>query len=171
LGSWGALIMGFFGAFFVSLTLALQCGWTGIAVGLPFLVFAALALVAIATIRRPGTGLLPTERQSRITMWSSIAEGVGLFVAANLVTNLGHRELLLPAMALVVGLHFLPMGFGFPYRPYSVLGLALLAAAALGFTLTAPLGGAVAGFAAGAALLGAAAMAVRRDMRAKAAGA
>lgn len=161
--------MGFFGALFVSMTLALQCGWTGIAIGLPFLVFAGLAFAATATIRRPGAGLRPTERQSRITMWASIAEGVGLFVAANLVTNLGHRELLLPAMALVVGLHFLPMGFGFPYRPYWVLGLALLAAAALGFALAAPLGGAVAGFAAGTALWGASALAVRRDMRAKAA--
>jgi hypothetical protein len=35
-------------------------------------------------------------------MWSTIGEGVGLFVVANLATNLGHAELLLPAIALVV---------------------------------------------------------------------
>ena len=47
-------------------------------------------------------------------MWSSIGEGVGLFVAAQTVISLGHREMLLPAMALVVGLHFLPMAYAIP---------------------------------------------------------
>jgi hypothetical protein len=36
-------------------------------------------------------------------------EGIGIFVAVNVVTNLHHRELIVPAIALVVGLHFLPL--------------------------------------------------------------
>ena len=51
-------------------------------------------------------------------MWSSIGEGVGLFAAAQLTISLGHRELLLPAMALVVGLHFLPIALAVPFRPF-----------------------------------------------------
>jgi hypothetical protein len=42
--------MGFFGAVFVSLTLKLQLGWTGIALGLPFLIFGLILLAAVAVI-------------------------------------------------------------------------------------------------------------------------
>lgn len=37
------------------------------------------------------------------------AEGIGIFVAVNVVINLHHRELIVPAIALVVGLHFIPL--------------------------------------------------------------
>jgi hypothetical protein len=168
MGSWGAIIMGFFGALFASMTLGLQFGWTGAALGLPFFVFAVIALFAVATIRRPGEGIRPSPQQGRVIMWSSIGEGVGLFAVANLVINLGHHEWLLPAMALVVGLHFLPMAFAIPFRPFYVLGVALLVAAALGFTLPTPLNGELAGFSAAVALWIAASLAVRRDRVAKA---
>ncbi len=71
-------------------------------------------------------------------------------------------------MALVVGLHFLPMAWAIPFRPFAVLGGALLLAAAFGFGLAQPLGGAVAGFAAALALTAAALLALHRDRRAKA---
>jgi len=37
------------------------------------------------------------------------AEGFLIFIAVNAVINLGHPELVIPAIALVVGLHFYPM--------------------------------------------------------------
>ncbi|MEO8886586.1 MAG: hypothetical protein ABI367_11025 [Mucilaginibacter sp.] len=37
-------------------------------------------------------------------------EGILIFVAVNICVNLGHPELTVPAIALVVGLHFYPMG-------------------------------------------------------------
>jgi hypothetical protein len=168
MGTWGAIIMSFFASVFAALTLALHYGWTGLALASPFLAFAAVALAAAVVIRRPGEGISPSPKAERVIMWSTIGEGVGLFVAANLVTNLGHRELLLPAMALVVGLHFLPIAFAAQFRPFYALGLALLGASALGFVLGPPAGGRVAGFAAAAALLAAAIIAVLRDARAKA---
>ena len=36
-------------------------------------------------------------------------EGIGIFLAVNVVINLHHRELIIPAIALVVGLHFIPL--------------------------------------------------------------
>ncbi|MGZ3755591.1 MAG: hypothetical protein ACXVAY_08135 [Mucilaginibacter sp.] len=39
-----------------------------------------------------------------------IGEGLGIFIAVNVVVNIGHPELVVPAIALVVGLHFFPMG-------------------------------------------------------------
>lgn len=37
------------------------------------------------------------------------AEGLGIFIAINVVTNIGHPELDIPVIALVVGLHFFPL--------------------------------------------------------------
>jgi hypothetical protein len=166
MGAWGAIIMSFFGSLFAALTLSFQFGWTGMILGLPFGLFVVIALAATIAIRRPGEGISPSERAQKVIMWSSIGEGVGLFLCS-FVINLGHRELLLPAMATIVGLHFLPMAHAIPFRPFYVLGFALLAAAALGFGIAAPTGGEISGFAAATALWVAAIFAVRRDMRAK----
>jgi hypothetical protein len=135
--------------------------------GLPFAMFVAIALAAIIVIRRPGEGIVPSKQAEKVIMWSSIAEGAGLFLAANIVINLGHRELLLPAMALVVGLHFLPIASATKLRPFYILGIFLLAAAALGALIGQPIGGTVSGIAAATALWVAALMAVRRDLQAK----
>jgi hypothetical protein len=160
--------MGFFGAVFASLTLYWQWHLSGAALALPFIVFALIGLAAIYVIRRPGEGVRPTPREERAIMWSSIGEGVGLFLAANIVINLHRPDLLLPSMALVVGLHFLPIAFVAAFRPFYLLGAALIVAASAGFIAPAPTGGAVAGLMAAGALWLAAGMAVRRDGLAKA---
>jgi hypothetical protein len=163
MGAWGAIIMGFFGAVFAAVTLAWQYHVAGLVLAAPFAAFAAIALAAAYVLRLPGTGVEPSERAGRVIMWSSIGEGVGLFVAANVVQNLHRPELLLPAMALVVGLHFLPIAAAAPFRPFYVLGGALILAAVAGVLVAPPLGGAIAGFAAGTALWVAALLAIRRD--------
>src|SRR4051812_11703155 len=152
MGAWGAIIMSFFGSLFATLTLLFEFGWTGMVLGLPYLMFAAIALAAIIVIRRPGEGLVPSKHAEKVIMWSSMAEGVGLFLAANIAINLGHRELLLPAMALVVGLHFLPIAHATRLPPFYILGIALLAAAVLGALIGQPYGARCSGFAAAAAL-------------------
>lgn len=165
MGAGGAIIMSFFGAVFAAMTLALQLRWSGAVLAAPFLAFAAISIAAVLTLRLPGTGIPSSERSGRVILWSSIGEGIGLFVAANIAVNLGHRDLLLPAMALVVGLHFLPMAWGVPFRPFYILGVALLLSALAGCAVAQPLGGCIAGFAAAAALTLAAISAVRRDRR------
>ena len=37
------------------------------------------------------------------------AEGVGILIGINVVTNIGHSDLVIPVIALVVGLHFYPL--------------------------------------------------------------
>jgi hypothetical protein len=169
MGAWGAIIMSFFGSVFAAMTMAIARGWTGALLVLPFVLFGAISFAAVMTIRQPGEGIAPSESAQRGIMWSTIGEGIGLFVAANLVINLGHREMLLPAMALVVGLHFLPMAFAIPFRPFFGLGAAMLLAAALGFLLEKPINVQIAGFAAALALWTAALLAVWRDRQAKSA--
>jgi len=51
-------------------------------------------------------------REKSTGKWFGIifgAEGLGIFIAINVVVNLGHPELTIPAIALVVGLHFFPL--------------------------------------------------------------
>ncbi len=169
MGAAGGIIMGFFGAVFALMTLALPLGVTGSALSLPFLVFAAFAMAAGVVIKRPGGRLSRSKQARRVIMWSTIGEVAGLFIAANLAVDLGHRELLLAASALVVGLHFLPMAYGIPFRPFYAVGLALLIAAAIGFALRDPLGSKIAGFSAAAALWTASLLAIRREVKMKAA--
>ena len=167
MGGWGAIIMSFFGACFVSLTLYWQYDLTGLVLALPFLGFAAIALAAVHVLRLPGTGIVPTQRAERAIMWSTIGEGVGLFLASNIVVNLHRPELLLPAMALVIGLHFLPIAYAAAFRPFYLLGGALIIAALAGFVIGPPAGATVAGLLAALGLWTAAAIAVRRDWTAK----
>ncbi|WP_217430886.1 hypothetical protein [Sphingomonas bacterium] len=159
--------MSFFGAVFAALTMHWQWSISGAVLAVPFVVFAAIGLAAVHVIRLPGSGIVPSQEVERTIMWSSIAEGVGLFLAANIVINLHHPELLLPAMALVVGLHFLPIAHAASFRPFYALGATLILSAGTGFTLGAPTGGTVAGWMAAVSLWIAAVLAVLRDRRLK----
>ena len=100
-------------------------------------------------------------------MWSRIGEGLGLFAAGQTVMSIHRPELLLPAMALVVGLHFLPIAWSGPFRPFYLLGGALIVAAFLGFAIAPPLGGTIAGMGGALGLWTAAIAEVGRDRRAK----
>lgn len=167
MGAWGAIIMSFFGAVFATLTIAWQWHATGALLALPFIVFAIIGVIAACAIRLQGTGMVLSPRAERTIMWSTIAEGIGLFVAFNLVVDLDRLEWRLPAMAMIVGLHFLPIGRAACFRPYLILGVALILSAAAGFALPAPVGGAIAGGAAALCLWIAALLAIARDWRHK----
>ncbi|WP_448662405.1 DUF7010 family protein [Sphingomonas sp. CJ20] len=71
-----------------------------------------------------------------VAIWSS-AEGVAIFVAANVLINLHMAERLLPTMAIIVGLHFLPLARGIPARIYYWSGAALILVGAIGWLLPA----------------------------------
>ena len=167
MGAWGALIMSFFGAVFASLTLYWQWHLAGVTLALPFFMFLLIGFAASHVIRTPGEGIKPSPTEKRAIMWSSIGEGVGLFLAANIVMNMHRPDFLLPSMALVVGLHFLPIAFAAGFRPFYVPGMALILAAIMGFIVKAPAGGEVAGFMAAGTLWLASGIAVRRDRLAK----
>lgn len=167
MGAWGALIMSFFGAVFVSLTLYWHWHLSDIALAAPFLGFVLIGLAAVYVIRSPGEGIKPSQEEERAIMWSSVGEGIGLFLASNIVINLHRPDLLLPSMALVVGLHFIPIAFTAGFRPFYVLGAALIVAGSAGFVVEAPMGGQVAGLMAGGTLWLASGMAIRRDWLAR----
>ena len=65
------------------------------------------------------------RRAGRIFLWTSVAEGLGIFLAVNVVVNLGHPQWQAAAAMAVVGVHFLPLARAFGYRPHLVTGFAL----------------------------------------------
>ena len=159
--------MGFFGAVFAMLTMYLQWQIVGIKLAFPFIVSLAIWGAAAHTIRLEGNGIDISEKTKKALIWSSAGEGIGIFLASNIVTNLHRPDLLLPAMALIVGLHFLPIAYAASFRPFYVLATFLLLSAVIGFMVAAPVGGEIAGMAAALCLWCASAAAVRRDWQAK----
>ena len=73
----------------------------------------------------------PPEERRRVgrlvMLWSGL-EGLAALVAVNLLNTPPHARLIWPAVAVVVGLHFLPLARGLPFRPYYATGLAMVAA-------------------------------------------
>lgn len=165
MGSRGAIIMSFFGAVFLALALAWQWQVSGPALILPFLVFAFIGAAALHVLRQLGGGNVLSSRARRTLLWASTGEGIGIFIAINIVMNLHRPEWRLPAMALVVGLHFLPIAYGAGFRTFYVLGAALIAVALAGFALPTPFAGELAGIAAATCLWITSVTAVLRDRR------
>ena len=104
--------------------------WTGIAYGagllenplrfglLIFLLFMILFIVQgirFLGIAKKYPSIQTTDDAAegkKMGMWFGIifgAEGLFIFLSITLVRNLGHEDLIIPVIALVVGLHFYPM--------------------------------------------------------------
>lgn len=167
MSGWGAVILSFFGGVFAALTMYWQWHVKGIALAIPFIVFAVVSSLAAYIIRVPGYRNALSEQTRRVIMWSSIAEGVGIFIASTIVANLHRPEWQLPVMALAVGLHFLPIAFSASSRPLYALGALLIASAIVGFVVAAPTGGKIAGVVAATSLWIAACLGVAQDLQSK----
>jgi hypothetical protein len=75
-------------------------------------VFNAIKLFRIAKYFPKLTSEADLAEEKRVGKWFGIifgAEGLGIFVGINIVVNLGHPDLVIPTIALVVGLHFFPL--------------------------------------------------------------
>jgi len=164
MGPWGALIMSFFGGIFFVAANVLASGWKNPLLLIPFLAFAVIAAIAWRRIKHAPPGSFePDSRSDRIISWATIAEGVGIPAIAMVLANTGHNDIVLPGIALVVGLHFLPMAYAIPFRPFYILAALLLLAAVSGMLLKQPEGSIMAGVAASLVLWVASGFALRRS--------
>lgn len=50
------------------------------------------------------------EQKDKRFLWIFGLEGLGIFLAKNILININHNELFIPFFALIVGLHFFPLG-------------------------------------------------------------
>ena len=164
MGPWGSIIMSFFGAVFLTAATVTAIGWKTPFLLIPCLAFAAIATIASHRINRAPNGRFePDARAERLIARSSIAEGILIPVVAMTLANTGHNDLVLPGIALVVGLHFLPMAYAIPSRPFYLLAAALILAAAAGMVLHQPAGSIIAALTASLALFLASAVALSRN--------
>ena len=87
-------------------------------------VIGVVAFVAVALLLRAGVGTpLPDAgpRALRIYAAAVVAELVALFGGTLLLRDTGHEELGLPWVVIVVGVHFVPLGWAFGARFFHVL--------------------------------------------------
>jgi hypothetical protein len=74
----------------------------------------AIRLFRIAKYFPDDTSPEAVARGKKMGKWFGIifgGEGLVIFIAINVLTNLGHPELTIPVMALIVGLHFYPLAW------------------------------------------------------------
>jgi len=64
--------------------------------------------------------------RGRIVGIASGVEALLIFIAVNVLANMGRRDLAAPAIAIIVGLHFFPLARWLPARPYYATGAALV---------------------------------------------
>lgn len=163
MGPWGAVILGFFGGIFFVVAGVIAGGWKNPFLIVPFLVLAGIAIMASRMAKRAPLPSLGANRASgRIIAFATIFEAAGIPVVALTLANTGHINLLVPGVAVVVGLHFLPMAYAIPFRPFYILAVLLLLAALAGMFLPQPEGSVIAGFAAACALWAASGLALTR---------
>lgn len=72
-----------------------------------------------------------------VAIWID-AEVVGMVIAMNIVIALKRPDLMLPAIIIPVGLHFLPLARWLPFRPYYVGATLLILLALLGLVIPSP---------------------------------
>ncbi|MFI4974061.1 MAG: hypothetical protein ACHP84_05945 [Caulobacterales bacterium] len=60
-----------------------------------------------------------------VALWSTV-EAVAILIAVIALQRVGAARLIGPAIALIVGLHFLPLARGLPLRAYYATGAALI---------------------------------------------
>jgi hypothetical protein len=93
----------------------------------PIVIAAVLAGWSVSVARKQ-TPLAPNVRKrlNKIVMYASTFEGVAIFVGVNVLDNLGMAQQILPLVAVVVGLHFLPFARFLPDRRYYPIALSLM---------------------------------------------
>ena len=166
MGFWGAMIMSFWGTAYAIVGIVQLDSARSPYLAIPVTVFAAFAAYAWRVHQgRQGQIRQLTARGEKVVQWVTIGEGIGILIAINVANNLGHPELKLAAIALVAGLHFLPMAYGVPFWQFYVLGVALVCTSILGMYMPQPMGTAFAVFMACVGLWTAALFAMRREVR------
>ena len=67
-----------------------------------------------------------SKKGKRIFNIVNIAQGVAIFLAVNIVNNIGHPEWFVPVFIFIVGAHFIPLAKVFHSRRHTVTGVAMM---------------------------------------------
>ena len=133
----GAIIMGVFAAvWWAAGVRASGHGSPLLTYGVPLVV---TGLIVFAALRGRGRSeQVPPEehaRRDRLVGIASGVEGLAIFVAVTVLANVGLSEYTTPVIAIIVGLHFIPLAQRLPARLYYGTGALLLVVGACGFAI------------------------------------
>jgi tetrahydromethanopterin S-methyltransferase subunit G len=132
----GSIIMSFFATIWWIIG-ALNSGWPPIvSFGIPIAIFIFLFVI------RKKEDIIPTElseqegrRIGRLVGIASGAEGIIIFVVVNILANIGKSDLLSPIIAIIVGLHFIPLARWIPAKLYYYTALLLVVVGTFGLII------------------------------------
>jgi hypothetical protein len=139
MSSTGAIIMGVFAAVWWLVGVRWAGYGSPLIYGIPLAVTALVIFAALRSRDRFGQAS-PEEdaRRDRLVIIASAVEGVAIFVAINVLGNVGEIDYAAPVVAIIVGLHFLPLAQRLPAPLYYGTGALLIVLGVCGFAIRTP---------------------------------
>jgi len=133
----GSIIMSFFATIWWIVGV-LNSGWSPIvSFGIPIAIFVFLfANRKKENITHTDLSEQEGRRIGRIVGIASGAEGIIIFVVVNILSNIGKSDLLSPIIAIIVGLHFIPLARWIPAKLYYYTALVLVAVGTIGLFIS-----------------------------------
>lgn len=128
--SLGVIFMALFGTLWAGIGIGGLQGWgsTGLviaAVLMGILLLSGGISLFAASKRLPQPAAIDTHRWKRVWIWFGIiftVEGIAIGVASAICTATDHFNLLFPIMAIIVGVHFLPLAPLFRTKSHYITG-------------------------------------------------
>jgi hypothetical protein len=75
--------------------------------------FKSFQLDKMASLQKPKVKTIEDNKRKKYFYLIFILEGLGIFIGINVANNIGHPDLTISVIALVVGLHFFPLAWIF----------------------------------------------------------
>jgi len=135
----GAVIMSFFATIWWLVGVKVSGHGSLAMYAIPVTVTAGMVLLAWRRWGDPSSSSAAERgRQGRLVGIASGIEGLAIFLAVNVLENVERRDLAAPVIAVIVGLHFLPLARWLPARPYYLTGAVLVALGLAGLGVSDP---------------------------------
>jgi hypothetical protein len=139
MSSTGVIIMGVFAAIWWLVGVRASGHASTLTYGIP-LVVTGLIVIAALRGRERFEQASPEEeaRRGRLVGIASGGEGLAIFLAMIVLGNLGLSDYAAPVIAIIVGLHFMPLARWMPARLYYCTGALLIVLGVCGFAIQRP---------------------------------
>ena len=139
MSSTGAIIMGVFAAIWWLVGVRASGHGSLLIYSIPLVVTGLIVIVSLRSNDRSAQ-VSPEERarRGRLVGIASGAEGLAIFVAANVMGNIGRSDYTGPVIAIIVGLHFLPLARLLPAGLYYGTSALLIVLGVCGFLIRRP---------------------------------
>jgi hypothetical protein len=101
----------------------------------------SVAMILFARRRLKNAPPVPeasAARRGRIIGWALAGEGAAIALTSHLLVKAGLAAFIVPAVAIIVGLHFLPLAKLLPVKIYYVAGVLITLAGVAGLVVDAP---------------------------------